>query len=116
MTPIDQPQNPRSYGCTFGCGNPYDYIIVSVADGTAEMLCIPCYVRLAIDMITAVTDMDDPTVQEAVKMMAGVQIDQVPGPSARSRGRNAPATATDPDLIDAFDGFVTEEDLPEEFK
>lgn len=115
MSPSDHAQDPRSYGCTFGCGNPYDYIVVSVADNSTEMLCIPCYVRLAIDMVTAVTDMDDPKVQEAVRMMAGIKIDTVPGPTPKARGKNAPATTTDQDLIDAFDGAITIDDLPEEF-
>ena len=116
MDQSDHAQNPRSYGCSFGCGNPYDYIIVSVSDGTAEMLCMPCYVRLAIDMIAAVTDQDNPEVQAALAAVGSVQIDNVPGPTGRTRGHNAPATTDDPDLLAAFDDVVTTEDLPEEFR
>lgn len=116
MEEIYHAQNSRSYGCSFACGNPYDYILVSVSDGTAEMLCMPCYVRLAIDMIAAVTETDNPAVQEALKAVNAIEIDTAPGPAGKSRGHNAPATADDADLFAAFEETITPEDLPEEFK
>jgi hypothetical protein len=106
----------RSYGCSFGCGNPYDYIVVSVADGTAEMLCLPCYVRLAVDMIAAVTDADDPKVKAAMSALGEMPLDFAPGPAGRPRGANAPATATDDDVLDAFEDIITTDDLPPEFR
>ena len=106
----------RSYGCTFGCGNPYDYIVISAADGTTEFLCLPCYVRLAIDMIAAVTNADDPKVQEAMRALGDMPIDIAPRPSGKPRGKNAPATTDDPELFEAFDDVITTEDLPEEFR
>lgn len=106
----------RSYGCTFGCGNPYDVIIISVADGTTEMLCMPCYVRMASDVIEAITQPDSDAVKAAIA--AAGSVDQAPmrGQGARSRGHNAPATADDPDIFEAYDSRVTAEELPEEFK
>jgi hypothetical protein len=108
--------NTRSYGCTFACGNPYDYIIVSVADGTSEMLCMPCYVKLACDMIAAVTDPGNPRVQAALSAVSDMPINDVPGPSGAGRGHNAPATADDGDLISAFEEVITVEELPEAFR
>lgn len=106
----------RSYGCTFGCGNPYDIIIVSVSDSTTELLCMPCFVRMASDVMEAITSPDSDAVQAAVSL-AG-QADQVPmrGDGARGRGHNAPATADDPDILSAFDSRITVEELGEEFK
>lgn len=113
----DQPaQIQRSYGCTFGCGNPYDYIVVSVADGSAEMLCLPCYVRLATDMVAAVTDPSDPKVREAMSALAEMPIQTVPGPSGKPRGHNAPATSDDIDDFEAFEDIITTDDLPDEFR
>lgn len=109
-----QPQ--RSYGCSFGCGNPYDYIVVNVADGTTEFLCLPCFVRLAHDMITAVTMPDDPTVIAAVAAMGQIDVAPMTGKGARRRGKNAPVTADDDDLISAYEDVITEDELPEAFR
>lgn len=113
----DQPVTPvRSYGCTFGCGNPYDVIIVSVADSTTEMLCMPCFVRMASDVMEAITNPDSDAVK-AAESLAG-EAEQVPmrGDGIRKRGHNAPATATDPDILSAFDSRITPEELGEEFR
>lgn len=106
----------RSYGCTYGCGNPYDYLIVSVADGTTEFLCLPCFVRLATDLVAAMTSPDGEVVLAAVRDMG--HLEQVPmsAPGPKSRGRNAPATNDDDDVLTAFDGIITEDDLPEDFR
>lgn len=106
----------RSYGCTFGCGNPYDYVIVSVADNTVELLCVPCYVRLAADMVNAITSPDDPKVVAALNAVARDTAERVPGPSGEPRGHNAPAGTEDPDILSAFESVITVEDLPDDFK
>lgn len=106
----------RSYGCTFGCGNPYDYIVVAVADGTTEFLCLPCYVRLATDMIAAVTDPDDPKVQKAMAEATAVLQAPMASNGVKPRGKNAPATSQDDDILDAFDSVITEDELPDEFR
>lgn len=106
----------RSYGCTFGCGNPYDFVVVSVLDGTTELLCVPCFVRMASDMVHAVTEATD---AEAAKWLADAgTMQQAPmnGRKPRARGKNAPATSTDPDIIEAFDTVITVDELPEEFR
>lgn len=114
----EQPAAPpkRSYGCSFGCGNPYDYILVSVADGSIEFLCLACYVRLARDMIVAVVDTGDPKVIEALAYASSLDLDPTPGPDGRPRGHNAPVTAEDDALFEAYDSRVTAEELPDEFK
>jgi hypothetical protein len=116
MTEPTRATSQRSYGCTFGCGNPYDYVVISVADGTTYFLCLPCYVRLATDMVEAVVD------PNGLKILAAMAADNVPesapmrdgGP--RKRGHNAPVTTEDDDLFEAFSSVVTEDELPDEFK
>src|SRR5260221_6424579 len=63
----------RSYGCSWGCGNPYDYIIISVADGTTEFMCLVCYLKLAQDMIMAVLNPQDPAVKAAMADLGGIE-------------------------------------------
>jgi hypothetical protein len=111
---IDTPT--RSYGCSFGCGNPYDFILVDVRAGTTELLCLPCYVKLASDMVTAVTEANDPQVMAALAYAASGVAGQAPGPAGRKRGHNAPGTSDDITLFDAFDSVITEGELPEEFR
>lgn len=106
----------RSYGCTFGCGNPYDYIVVSCADGSTEFLCLPCYVRLATDMIAAVTDPDDPKVKAALAEATPFEQAPMTNKPSRKRGKHAPATVGDEDILEAFDSVITEDELPEAFK
>lgn len=106
----------RSYGCTFGCGNPYDYILISVADGTTEFLCLLCFARLVGTIIEAVTNPDAPEVQEAMREMGQLQRAQANGSTPKDRGHNAPVTLDDPDLIAAFDDRITADELPEQFK
>lgn len=113
---MTQPQHARSYGCTFGCGNPYDIIVVQVVDGTTEFLCLPCFVKLATDILAAMTETDNPQVNLALASMGGLGAQTVPGPNGKMPGHNAPATSTDPDLFDAYEDVTTLEELPEEFQ
>lgn len=106
----------RSYGCTFGCGNPYDFVVIDIKSGTTEFLCLPCFVRLAGDMVAAVTESSTviPWMGEALSELA--RAGQAPGPAGRKRGKNAPATEDDPGIIGAFESVITAEELPEEFR
>lgn len=101
----------RSYGCTFGCGNPYDFVIVQVLDGTTEFLCMPCFVKLASDVLAAMTEVDNPQVKLALASMNGLGSQAVPGPTGAPHGHNAPATSSDPDLFDAYEDVVTLEEF-----
>lgn len=109
-------ETARSYGCTFACGNPYDYVFISVRDGTTEFLCLPCFIRLAHDMLAAVTEPDPEQVAKWLKAIS--PLDQAPMKSnGAKRGRkNAPATNDDPDLFDAFDSRIDASELPQEFR
>lgn len=106
----------RSYGCSFGCGNPYDYVVVTVADATTLFLCMPCYVRLATDMIAAVTESDSPNVKAALTAAGDIDAVDTSTPGVRRRGHNAPAGSDDPDLMAAYDDTITVDELPDEFR
>lgn len=114
---MSDPSAPqRSYGCEFACGNPYDVILIQVQDGTTQFLCIPCFIKLASDLLEAVLDENGEKVQKAMSAYRTGDIGTVPGPAGKPRGKNAPATSSDPDLFEAFDGVVTIDDLPDEFR
>lgn len=106
----------RSYGCTFGCGAPFDIIITSVMDSDTQLLCVPCFLKLAGDMIRAMLSESDPQVQEALALAIMARGEQAPGPTGNKRGKNAPATTEDPDLIASFDDLVTVDELPDEMR
>ena len=116
MNSILHAQNERSYGCTFGCGNPYDIIIISVSDATTELLCMPCYIRMATELLTAFMDEMSPELKAALEAMP--QAAQVPmnGSKPKPRGKNAPATTDDPDVLEAFESVITVDELPDEFR
>lgn len=106
----------RSYGCTFGCGNPYDVVLVQILDGTTEFLCIPCLIGLAVTMTTAMTDAGNPDVQKAMSVFQNPEQPPMNGPKPKRGRKNAPATTDDPDVIEAFSGVITADELPEEFR
>lgn len=106
----------RSYGCSWGCGNPYDYIFVSVQDGTTEFLCLPDFLKLAEQIITAVTSPEGAEVMAALAEAAKLESSPMPQGAVKARGKNAPADTDDPDLLEAFDTVITVDELPEEFR
>lgn len=108
--------NQRSYGCEFACGNPYDVILIQVSDGTTQFLCIPCFIKLAAEVVEAMTNGESAQVQEAMSAYRATAGEPPPGPTGKGRGHNAPATATDPDLFAAYDDVVTADELPEAFR
>lgn len=101
----------RSYGCSLGCGNPYDFVVVLVQDSTTQMLCTPCFVRTAADMLEAMTNMSDPEVQRRIAEAGAVE--QVPmyGRQVAARGHEAPADTIDPDAIETFESYVLEDEV-----
>lgn len=116
MTTESNEAQPRSYGCTFGCGNPYDVIVTMISDASTDLLCIPCFIKVAHDMLQAMTEHDNPQVQAALAYAAANPLTQVPGPSGRKGRKNAPATSNDLDILDAYDGVIDTEDLSDEFR
>lgn len=107
---------PRSYGCSFGDGNPYDFVVVTVVDSTTLFLCAPCFVRTALEMVQALTDPD--TLGTDIESFMSDTADAItaPGPTGKTRGHNAPAETEDDDLIEAFSMVITDEELGDEFK
>jgi hypothetical protein len=106
----------RSYGCSFGCGNPYDFVFVSVRDGTTELLCLPCMIQLATQMVESIQNPDSPIVAAAISAFPSDSLVKVSSPGVKPRGRNAPATTDDPDVIEAFAEMITEDELPDAFR
>jgi hypothetical protein len=102
---------PRSYGCSLGCGNPYDFIVVLVQDGETQMLCTPCFVRTAADMLEAMINPDSGDVLKRVAE-AGTP-EQVPmyGRKVAKRGHEAPADSLDPDAIETFESYVLDDEV-----
>lgn len=100
----------RSYGCSWGCGNPYDYAIISIGDGTTEFLCLVCLLKLCQEMINAVVNPDDPDVKAAMAEYAALDRTPMTSGRVRPRGKNAPADIDDDDLIEAFDSRVTDDE------
>jgi hypothetical protein len=116
MMPAHAKVPERSYGCTFGCGNPYDYVFISVRDGTTEFLCMPCFLRLAHDILSEVINPDPERTASFLHKIAPFDTEAAPGGAPKPRGKNAPATTDDPELFDAFDGVITVDELPEDFR
>ena len=116
MTEMTPDQAGRSYGCSWGCGNPYDYIFVSVQDGTTEFLCLPDFLKLAEQIITAVTSPEGAEVMAALASAANLETAPMAHSKPKGRGKNAPVTADDPDLLEAYDSVITEDELPDEFR
>lgn len=116
MTELSKREIKRSYGCSYGCGSPYDLIVVSTKDASTLMLCTPCFIQTAAQMLEAMTN---PENSEVVKMLkeAG-EPDQVPFDDDQFEGKNrhAPVELDDPDAIEAFEGLVPYDELPPEFR
>ena len=106
MTSDDTVMPERSYGCTFGCGNPYDFIVVNVADSDTQFLCVPCFVKVAGDFVEAMMNPENEHVQAAVALRNQIAAGHVPGPSGKRGRRNAPSGIHDVDVLSAFDPYT----------
>ncbi len=114
--PDDAVEVVRSYGCSLGCGNPYDFVVVTVQGTDTMFLCTPCFVTTAGEMLEA---MINPQNSEVIRKMAEAgDVPQIPmnGSGPRKRGHNAPAETEDPDAIERFESFVLEDELPDGFR
>ena len=90
--------------------------MISVATAHTEMLCLPCFITTSLDVVKAVTEPDDETVQAAMAEMPPPEQAPMTSPVTRKRGHHAPAEVEDPDLLAAFDGVITEDELPNAFR
>lgn len=116
MTEPAPEESARSYGCSFGCGNPYDYVVIDVQSSETLFLCVPDFVRIASDMVAAMTDPNDPNIVKAMMEAGGNGASVAPGPRPKRRGKNAPAGTEDDDVLDAFDSTITVDELPDAFR
>lgn len=116
MTEPSHGAHERSYGCSFGCGNPYDYILVDPFASDTLFLCVPCFIRQAVAMVAAFVDPSSPEAAMAQDMLNMMPSEQAPGPKPRKRGKNPPGEIDDPEIFAAFDSTITVDELPDAFK
>lgn len=112
----DQTVPVRSFGCQYGCGNPMDVMLYQFVDGSTLVLCIPCFIRTAMDIVTAMTSNPDEGIQQMMAEMTTLDMVDTPTARARRGKHNAPAGVDNAELIDAYDTAVTEDELGDEFK
>jgi hypothetical protein len=90
--------------------------MIDVMEGETLFACVPCFIKQAVDMVTAFTDPESPEAARAATMLGMAGGTQPPGPSGRKRGHNAPAASDDTGLFEQYDSVVTIDELPPEFR
>lgn len=113
---VEVPKSTRSYGCVNGDGNPYDFVVTVVNDMSTLALCSPCFIRTAMNMLEAMSNPDNPEVQQMLSEAGDAE--QVPmyDDGIMPLGHNAPVDAQDPDAIEEFAGYVLEDELPDDMR
>lgn len=101
----------RSYGCSYGCGNPFDFVITTVQDSTTLMLCVPCYVRTAMDVVAAITEPNNPDVRDRIADAGMVDTVPMTGRQVAPRGHEAPVDSMDPDAIETFESYILDDEV-----
>lgn len=104
-------ESKRSYGCQFGCGNPMDVVLTQILDNSTLILCIPCFVKVAIEIVDAMTGDVSTEVETARQELATMEQAPMSGSRARRGRHNAPVGTTSDDLIEAYDSAVTADEL-----
>lgn len=111
---VDAP--PMSYGCQYGCGNPYHVILINVLGGDTLFLCMPHFVSTSVDIVDAMTKGVSPEVEAERQAMNAEAVDGGQHTRAKRGRHNAPSGEEDPDAVAAFDGIVYEDELDERFQ
>jgi hypothetical protein len=62
------------HACAWGCGRPYDVIVVQVVDNSTLMLCLPDFVSFSANVAKAMTEPNDP---EVIEVTQGANLDGV---------------------------------------
>lgn len=110
----EQPDVPaRSYGCSYGCGNPYDYVLVDVQGSETLLLCVPCFIRTAMEMVDAFMKRGDPEIEARVAQGAVSEQAPMNGRQVAKRGHEAPGDADDADAIETFESYVLDDEAAE---
>jgi hypothetical protein len=112
----EAPPQVRSYGCQYGCGNAMDVMLYQFIDGSSLTLCIPCFVRTAIDIVRSMTENPSDELAAMVAEMAGLDMVDTPTARARRGKHNAPVGTDNAELIEQYDTALTEDELGDEFK
>jgi len=117
----DAPKAPvtppvRSYGCTFGCGNPYNYIVTSVVDSTSDFLCIPCFLKLASQILDAFEESDPEIIRAAIEDMTSQPQAPMNENGVKPMGENPPVDMAVPEAFEPERKVITVDQLPPEFR
>lgn len=100
----------RSYGCSYGCGNPYDFVVVPVADPTSTLcLCTPCMIRTSHDMVQGFISAQE-EVDARIREMGTPEQVPMNGPGVKAGHGNAPVQAEEDDLFDEFEPLDLEDE------
>lgn len=103
------PAPDRTYPCSYGCGNQIDVILTQVEDSTTLMLCMPCFILTAQQVLEAMVNPDNPDVKKRISD-AGAVNRATRGKAASSRAKKPEEQdPDDPDYIAPFQGFDIEE-------
>jgi hypothetical protein len=66
-----------------------------------------------VDVVTAITNPDDPSVRDRINGAGSVDSVPMTGRQVAKRGHEAPADSLDPDAIEAFEGYMLEDEVNE---
>lgn len=104
------PAPDRTYPCSYGCGNQIDVILTQVDDSTTLMLCIPCFVLTAQQVLEAMVNPESPDVKARIADAGPVdRATRARSASAKTK-RPEDQDPSDPDYIAPFQGFDDPED------
>lgn len=112
----DESTPQRAYGCSYACGNPYDFVVVTVTDGSTLMLCTPCFIQTAGEMMEAMINPENSEVVRKLREAGEVNVTPMTDGGVKRRGHNAPVDTEDPDAIDKFEAFILPDELPDDFR
>lgn len=62
------------HACTWGCGRKYDVVFTQVIDASTLMLCMPCFMSFATNVMRAMVDGTSP---EVLDVVAGANLSDV---------------------------------------
>lgn len=103
----------RSYPCSYSCGNQIDVILTQFTDSTTLMLCMPCFLLTAQQVLEAMIDPESGEVKAKVSQAGTVDRATLGPAKSRARKSGTWIDPNDPDFIEPFSGFDTEDDGPE---
>lgn len=104
------PEDPCEHMCSFGCGNTYQFVVVTIEDSTTQLMCVPCFIETAAQMVNAIVNPGDPRVQDAMAQYADIEMS---GTTRRRRVRSTgplDIEAGDGDALDPFELDVDDDD------